>query len=73
MGGFAFRLERQDGTPADPPSFEAVVPNWRPGQTIHLGSARTLRVVAIRDDDADQPPALVVEDLSEQRLATKPA
>ena len=29
--------------------------------TIPLG-ARTLRVVAIRDDDADQPPALIVDD-----------
>jgi hypothetical protein len=34
---------------------------WRAGDTIPLG-ARTLRVIAIRDDDADQPPALV-EDL----------
>jgi hypothetical protein len=33
---------------------------WNPGDTIPLG-ARTLRVVGVRDDDADQPPALVVE------------
>jgi hypothetical protein len=32
---------------------------WSAGDTIPLG-ARTLRVVAIRDDDADQLPALVV-------------
>jgi hypothetical protein len=25
---------------------------------------RTLHVVAIRDDDADQPPVLVVEDMA---------
>jgi len=37
------------------------VPNWGPGETIHLGH-KTLRVVGIRDDDADQPPVLVVED-----------
>ena len=64
MGGFAFRLEYQDGTPAEPRTFEAAVPNWRPGDTIHLGRERALRVVAVRDDDADQPPRLVVEDVS---------
>ena len=65
MGGFAFRLEHEDGTPTEPRTFEAAVPNWRPGDTLHLGRGRTLRVVAIRDDDADQPPRLVVEDVSE--------
>ena len=64
MGGFAFRLEHEDGTPAEPRAFEAAVPNWRPGDTLHLGRERTLRVVAVRDDDADQPPTLVVEDVS---------
>jgi hypothetical protein len=63
--GFAFRLEREDGTPAEPRTFEAAVPNWKPGDTLDLGRERTLRVVAVRDDDADQPPTLVVEDLSE--------
>ena len=64
MGGFPFILEHQDGTPAEPRTFEAAVPNWSAGDTIHLGRERTLRVVAVRDDDADQPPTLVVEDLS---------
>jgi hypothetical protein len=64
MGGFAFRLEHEDGTPAEPRTFEAAVPNWSAGDTIHLGRERTLRVVAVRDDDADQPPRLVVEDVS---------
>jgi hypothetical protein len=62
MVGFTFRLEFADGTPADPPSFRAAAPNWRRGDTIHLGPGRTLRVVRVRDDDADQPPVLVVED-----------
>lgn len=35
---------------------------WSAGDTIPLG-ARTLRVVAIRDEEGDQPPLLVVEDL----------
>jgi hypothetical protein len=60
MAGFTYRLEHEDGTPADPPSLLTVVPNWQPGDTIPLGAGRTLRVIAIRDDDADQPPALVV-------------
>jgi hypothetical protein len=37
--------------------------NWRPGDTIHLGQ-RTLRVLGVRDDDADQLPVLVVEDVA---------
>jgi hypothetical protein len=30
---------------------------------IYPTGERTLRVLGVRDDDADQPPALVVEDL----------
>jgi hypothetical protein len=25
---FTFRLEQQDGTPADPPTLRSAVPNW---------------------------------------------
>jgi hypothetical protein len=63
MAGFTYRLELEDGTPADPPSLETAVPNWRSGDEIPLGH-RTLRVVRLRDDDADQPPVLVVEDVA---------
>jgi hypothetical protein len=59
---FSFRLEREDGTPADPPTLKAAVPNWRPGDLITLSRARALRVVDIRDDDADQAPVLMVEE-----------
>jgi hypothetical protein len=59
---FCFKLERKDGTPADPPTLKAAVPNWRPGDTIALGANQMLRVVDVRNDDTDQPPALVVED-----------
>jgi hypothetical protein len=55
MAGFLFRLETTEGEPAEPPRLESAVPNWAPGHVIHLGR-RTLRVVGIRDDDADQPP-----------------
>jgi hypothetical protein len=62
MAGFTYRLEHDDGTPADPPTFRAAVPNWRPGDTMALGANRMLRVVDLRDDDADQAPVLVVEE-----------
>lgn len=63
MAGFLFRLETAEGEPANPPKLEAVVPNWNPGDCIYLGH-RTLRVIGRRDDDADQPPVLVVEEVS---------
>jgi hypothetical protein len=56
---FLFRLESPTGAPAEPPSLTSAVPNWRPGDPIHLGD-RTLRVLAVRDDDVDQVPVLVV-------------
>jgi hypothetical protein len=64
MAGFLFKLETADGKPAEPASLSSAVPNWGPGETIHFGH-KTLRVVGVRDDDADQPPVLVVEDLAE--------
>jgi hypothetical protein len=69
---FTFKLELEDGTPANPPSFRAAVPNWRPGDTIHL-PRRTLCVVRVRDDDADQPPALVVKDTAEMATGREDA
>ena len=63
---FAFRLQHPDGTAADPLTITVAVPNMRPGDTIPLGKSRTLRVVRVRDDDADRPPVLVVEDMAER-------
>jgi hypothetical protein len=60
---FRFRLVRSDGSPADPPEFATTVLVWRQGDTIHLGRDRSLRVLGVRDDDADQPPVLVVQDV----------
>jgi hypothetical protein len=66
MGSFAFRLEHADGTPADPPTLRASVPNWEPGDTIPLGRDRVLRVVAVRPGaESDAEPVLVVEDMPE--------
>jgi hypothetical protein len=60
---FMFRLEQDYEAPADPPTPRSAVPTWNVGDTIPLGR-RTLRVVGVRDDDADQAPVLVVKDLS---------
>jgi hypothetical protein len=61
---FTFKLERLDGTPAEPPTMESTVTNWRVGETIPLGRDRTLRVVGIVVSNDDQPSVLVVEDVS---------
>jgi hypothetical protein len=61
---FTFKLERLDGTPAEPASIESTVLSWKPGDTIPLGANRTLQVVRARDTDADQAPVLVVRDLA---------
>ena len=63
MAGFLFRLETADGAPADPPSFSAAVPDWPVGSSIFFGGGRTLLVIGRRDDDVDQAPVLVVEDV----------
>jgi hypothetical protein len=60
---YEFRLERTDGSPFDPPTYRCGTLSWRQGDKIMLTPERSLRVLGVRDDDADQPPALVVEDL----------
>lgn len=60
---FMFRLQHEDGTPANPPTLTSAVPNWRTGDAIPLDADRALRAVDVRDDDADQPPVLIVEDM----------
>jgi hypothetical protein len=70
MSTFAFKLEREDGTPAEPPTLKTAVPNWRAGDTIPLGRDKTLRVVEVRPTASDDDnPVLVVEDVAEERLA----
>lgn len=41
---FSYKLEQQDGTPADPPTIRTAAPT-RPGDTIPLGRNKTLRVI----------------------------
>jgi hypothetical protein len=59
MAGFIFRLEHQDGTPAEPPVLHTAVPNWHEGDTIPLGADRMLRVTETRFEDEEL--VLVVE------------
>jgi hypothetical protein len=61
MAGFLFRLEAADGAPVDPSTLRAAVPAWPDGSMISLGG-RTLRVIGRRNEEADQPPVLVVEE-----------
>jgi hypothetical protein len=64
MGSFAFTLERENGTPVEPPTLQAAVPNWRPGHVIALGAGRSLRVIDTRlreNSDGDPVMVLVVE------------
>lgn len=67
---FTFRLETQDGAPADPSTLNAAVPNGRAGDTIPLGK-RTLRVIGKRDDAANQPPVLGVKKRSDSQLVLR--
>ena len=59
---FQFRLEHEDGAPADPAMLKTAVPNWRPGDTIPVSRGKILRVVEIRNEEADEQPVLVVEE-----------
>jgi hypothetical protein len=63
---FTIRLEQADGTPAEPPTIQSTVTNWRTGDTIPLGRERTLRVVGIVVTNEDEPPVLIVEDVAER-------
>ena len=46
---FTFKLELEDGTAADPPTFAAAVPNWKSGDTIPVRPGYSLRVVEVRE------------------------
>ncbi|MGH3084123.1 MAG: hypothetical protein ACRDNP_08715 [Gaiellaceae bacterium] len=46
------------------PSFETTVLSWRPSDRIPIRPGRTLQVVRVRDNDADQAPVLVVQDVA---------
>lgn len=59
---FTYRLEQEDRTPADPPTFQTAVPTWNPGDTIPLGRDRILSVVETRPSRyPDEAAVLVVK------------
>ena len=59
---FIFKLELEDGTPADPPILDTAVPNWQAGDTIPLAPDRMLRVIDARPgQEPDDDFILVVE------------
>jgi hypothetical protein len=55
---FKFKLEHEDGTPANPPVLHTAVPNWQAGDTIPLGADRMLRVVETRFENDDPVPVV---------------
>jgi hypothetical protein len=57
---FLFKLETTHGLPANAFKRRSKLVPWRHDPFGH----KTLRVVSIRDDDADQPPVLVVEEVA---------
>ncbi len=63
---FTVKLEQADGTPAEPPTMQSTVTNWRVGDTIPLGRDRTLRVIGIVASNEDEPSVLIVEDVAER-------
>jgi hypothetical protein len=59
---FIYKLELEDGTPADPPTFRSLPgTSWNAGDTIPLGRDRKLRVIDTRlDEDTDGDPVCVL-------------
>lgn len=62
---FLFRLEKRRRDARRSTNAQSAVPDWRPGDTIPWAE-EPLRVVGIRDDDADVAPVLVVEDVAQR-------
>jgi hypothetical protein len=53
---FTFKLERLDGTPADPPSYRTTVYRWSPGDRIPLWRDKALQVVRVSRPVSPTPP-----------------
>ena len=45
---FTFKLEHEDGTPADPRVLHTAAPKWDTGDTIPFSAGTSLRVIGIR-------------------------
>jgi hypothetical protein len=59
---FIYKLEHEDGTPADPPTFRSAPGvTWKAGDSIPLGHGRRLRVIDTRlDEGTDGDPVFVL-------------
>jgi len=51
---FTYRLEKEDGAPADPPVLHTAVPTWSVGDTIPLGRDNALRVIETRFENEER-------------------
>jgi hypothetical protein len=51
---FTYRLELEDGTPADPPTLETAEPTWRAGDTMRLGQDALLVIDKRQDTDGER-------------------
>jgi hypothetical protein len=60
MAGFLFRLETVDGEPAEPATLSNACRIGSRGMRFSRAAGRSGS--AVRDEDADQPPVLVVEE-----------
>jgi hypothetical protein len=60
---FVYKLEHEDGTPADPPSIRSAPGvTWSAGDMIPLGRDRMLRVTEVQPaKKTDEEPVLVVK------------
>lgn len=71
MAAFTYKVEHQDGTPAEPPVLRTAVPTWRAGDTIPLGRDRMLRVVDVRPaSEQEDDPVLLSKPSRPLREAT---
>lgn len=46
---FGYKLELEDGTPADPPAFVSAMPTWRRSDRIFISPGLKYRVVEARE------------------------
>jgi hypothetical protein len=60
---FLFKLETTDGEPAEPWDVQNRSPELA-GRRHDPVRSQNVGVVGVKDEDADQPPVLVVEDVS---------
>jgi hypothetical protein len=64
VSAFRFRLVLEDGSPAEPPTFAAAVPDWHPRQVFFTSPGHYFRILRIEpelDGSADHDATWIVE------------